>query len=116
MRVTWYRFAATFGHGWEGYLTLVLLIGLTGGIAMGSMAAASGLLVVDDIAGCGEAGDDPKGTALGDAQCRGDLTQAHPRVAGDADEGPGTGRKAPPRHEITVTLFQKFIASFLVPA
>ena len=36
------------------------LIGLIGGIAMGSMAAASGLLVIDDIAGCGEAGDDPK--------------------------------------------------------
>jgi hypothetical protein len=34
----------------------VLLIGLIGGIAMGSMAAVSGPLVVDDIAGCGEAG------------------------------------------------------------
>jgi hypothetical protein len=103
-------------HRREGYLTLVPLIGLIGGIAMDSAAAASGLRVVDDIAGCGEAGDDPKGTALGDAQCRGDLTQAHPRVAGDADEGPGTGWKAPPRHEITVTSFQKFVASFLVPA
>ena len=70
------------------------LTGLTGGIATGSMAAASGLRVVDDIAGCGEAGDDPKGTALGDAQRRGDVTQAHPRVAGDAPEGPGTGWKA----------------------
>jgi hypothetical protein len=53
MRVTWHRFAATFGHRWEAYLTLVLLIGLIGGIAMGSMSAASGLRVVDDMAGCG---------------------------------------------------------------
>jgi hypothetical protein len=94
----------------------VLLIGLIGGIAMGSMAAASGLLVVDDIASCGEAGDDPEGTALGDAQRRGDLTRAHPSVPGDADEGPGTGWKAPPQHEISVVVFQKFIASFLEPA
>ena len=94
----------------------MLLIGLIGGIAMGSLAAASGLLVVDDIAGCGEAGDDPQGTALGDAQRRGDVTQAHPRVAGDADEGPGTGWRVPLRHEISAALFQKFIASFLEPA
>ena len=39
----------------------MLLIGLIGRIAMGSMAAASGVLVVDDITGCGEAGDDAKG-------------------------------------------------------
>jgi hypothetical protein len=93
---TWYRFAATFDRKQEGYLTLVLLTGLTGGMAMDPVAAASGLLVVDGIAGCGEAGDDPKGTALGDARRRGDLTRAYPRVAGDADEGPGTGWKAPP--------------------
>jgi hypothetical protein len=40
MRVGWYRFAATFGRRWGGYLTLVLLIGLIGGIALGSVAAA----------------------------------------------------------------------------
>jgi hypothetical protein len=68
----------------------VLLIGSVA-FAMDSVAAASGLLVVNGIAGCDEAGDDSRGTALGDAQRRGDLTQAHPRVAGDADEGPGTG-------------------------
>ena len=38
--VVWYRFAATFGRRWGGYLTLVLLIGLIGGIGMGSVAAA----------------------------------------------------------------------------
>jgi hypothetical protein len=73
-----------------GHLILVLLTGLTGGIAMGSVAAASGLLVVDDTAGCGEAGDDPQDAALGDAQHRDGVTQTHHRVVGDADEGLGT--------------------------
>jgi hypothetical protein len=51
------------------------------------VAAASGLLVVDEIAGCGQAGDDSQGAALGDAQRRAEVTRAHPRVVGDADEG-----------------------------
>jgi hypothetical protein len=38
--VAWYRFVATFGRRWGGYLTLVLLMGLIGGIALGSVAAA----------------------------------------------------------------------------
>jgi hypothetical protein len=40
MRVAWYRFTATLGRRRDGYLTIVLLIGLVGGIAMGSVAAA----------------------------------------------------------------------------
>src|ERR1700688_4620317 len=40
LRVTWYRFRATFGRRWGGYLGIVLLIGLVGGLAMGSIAAA----------------------------------------------------------------------------
>jgi hypothetical protein len=40
LRVAWYRLRATFGRRWGGYLTLVLLIGLVGGIAMASIAAA----------------------------------------------------------------------------
>ena len=35
-----YRSRATFRKGWPGYLSLVLLIGLVGGLAMGSLAAA----------------------------------------------------------------------------
>jgi FtsX-like permease family len=35
-----YRFGATFRRRWGGYLTIALLIGLVGGIAMGSIAAA----------------------------------------------------------------------------
>ena len=40
LQVAWYRFTATFGRRWGGYLSIVLLIGLTGGTAMGSIAAA----------------------------------------------------------------------------
>jgi hypothetical protein len=40
LRVAWYRFGVTFRHRWGGYLALAVLIGLTGGIAMSSMAAA----------------------------------------------------------------------------
>ena len=40
MAVAWYRFTATFGRRWGGYLAIVLVIGLIGGIAMASVAAA----------------------------------------------------------------------------
>ncbi len=36
----WYRFRVTFGNRWGGYLTVVLLVGLLGGVAMGSVAGA----------------------------------------------------------------------------
>ncbi len=39
LRVTWYRFRVTFGRRWLGYLSVVVLIGLIGGIAMASIAA-----------------------------------------------------------------------------
>jgi FtsX-like permease family len=38
--VAWYSFRATFRRRWGGYLAIVLLIGLVGGLAMGSVAAA----------------------------------------------------------------------------
>jgi hypothetical protein len=38
--VAWYRFRSTFADRWSGYLTLVLLLGLVGGLAMGAVAAA----------------------------------------------------------------------------
>lgn len=40
LRLAWYRFAATFGRRWAGYLSIVLLIGLLGGLALGSVAGA----------------------------------------------------------------------------
>jgi hypothetical protein len=39
-RVAWYRFRATWRRRRGGYLALILLTGLIGGIAMGSLAAA----------------------------------------------------------------------------
>ena len=39
-RVAWYRFRCTWSERWAGYLALVLLLGLLGGLAMGSVAAA----------------------------------------------------------------------------
>ena len=40
LRIAAYRFRATFRRRWGGYLTLALLIGLVGGVAMGSLTAA----------------------------------------------------------------------------
>ena len=39
-RVAWYRFRATLGRRWGGYLSLALVVGLAGGVALGSAAAA----------------------------------------------------------------------------
>ena len=40
LRASWYRFRATFRHELASYLTIALLLGLVGGLAMGSLAAA----------------------------------------------------------------------------
>ena len=40
MSVAWYVFRATFRRRWSGLLAIVLLIGLVGGLAMGSIAGA----------------------------------------------------------------------------
>jgi hypothetical protein len=40
LRVVSYRFRVTFRRRWAGYLSLALLIGLVGGVAMGALAAA----------------------------------------------------------------------------
>jgi hypothetical protein len=36
----WYRFGATFRRRWPGYLAIILLVGLVGGVAMASIAGA----------------------------------------------------------------------------
>jgi hypothetical protein len=38
--VSWYHFRARFHQRWSGYLTVALLIGLVGGVAIGAVAAA----------------------------------------------------------------------------
>jgi hypothetical protein len=40
LRVAWYRFGTTLARRWGGYVALTVLIGLVGGLAMGSIAAA----------------------------------------------------------------------------
>jgi hypothetical protein len=40
IRVSWFRFRATFGARWGTYLSVVLLVGLVGGVAMGAVAGA----------------------------------------------------------------------------
>lgn len=40
VRVAWYRFRATFHRRWTGYLSIVLLVGMIGGIALASIAGA----------------------------------------------------------------------------
>lgn len=40
LRVAGYRSRATFGRRWGGYLSLLLLVGLVGGLSMGVLAAA----------------------------------------------------------------------------
>ncbi len=40
LRVAWYRFRASFGRRWPAYLSVVLLIGSVGGVAMASIAGA----------------------------------------------------------------------------
>lgn len=39
-RLAWYRLRATFRRRLSGYLTLALLVGLVGGVALGSLTAA----------------------------------------------------------------------------
>jgi hypothetical protein len=54
LRVASYRFRATFGRCWLGNATIILLIGLVGGLAMGSIAGArrtqSALLLANLVA------------------------------------------------------------------
>jgi MacB-like periplasmic core domain/FtsX-like permease family len=75
LRVARYRFRATFGDRWGGYLALVLLVGLVGGLALGAVAAArrtqaafpaylastnpSDLTVLTGLTGSGPGGYDP---------------------------------------------------------
>lgn len=40
LRVAWYRFSRTLSARWFGYLSIVLLVGLLGGLAMGAIAGA----------------------------------------------------------------------------
>ena len=63
------------------------------------VAVAAAVLVLDDVLGPGEIGDDALGGALGDARPGGDVAQPHARVVRDAQQHPGVaGQEAPVRH------------------
>jgi hypothetical protein len=40
LRLSWWRFRATFGQRWSGYLGIVLVVGLLGGLSMAAVAGA----------------------------------------------------------------------------
>ncbi len=68
-----------------------------------AVAIATAILVLDDVAGLGQVGDDPERGALGDAERSGDVAQAHPRIMRDADQGAGmVGEETPLRHNTSI--------------
>lgn len=70
---------------------------------MDAIAVTTPVLVLDDVAGFDQVGDDAEGAAFGDVDHGGDVTQAHAGVVRDADEDPGmVGEEAPLRHDTSV--------------
>ena len=68
-------------------------------VGLDLVAVAAAVLVLDDVPGLGEIGDDAVGGALGDARPGRAIAQPHARVAGGARQHPGVaGRDAPVRH------------------
>ena len=77
---------------------------LYGRLARRSVAVAAAVLVLDDVPGLGEIGDDAGGGALADARPGRDVPQPHARVVGDAQQHPGVaGQEAPVRHARTLS-------------
>jgi hypothetical protein len=59
------------------------------------------VLLLDDIAGLGEVGDDPVSVPLGDGKTGGDVAQPYLWVVRDAQEGPTVGgEEVPLSHEV----------------
>ena len=68
-------------------------------IGLHPVAVPAAALLLDDVPGLGEVTDDPERAALGDPDGRGDITQPHPRVAGDAQQHQSVvGQEAPGPH------------------
>ena len=68
-------------------------------VGLDLVAVAAAVLLLDDVPGLGEIGDDAVGGALGDARPGRDVAQPHARVVGDAQQHPGVvGQEAPLRH------------------
>src|SRR6266704_1847041 len=72
-------------------------------VGLDLVAVAAAVLVLDDVPGPGEIGDDAVSGALGDARPGRDVAQPHARVAGDAQQHPGVvGQETPVRHARTL--------------
>jgi len=70
------------------------------------VAVAAAVLLLDEVAGCGQVGDDAVGAALGDVQAGGDVAQACARVVGDAQQRPGViGQETPACHDNSLPYF-----------
>src|SRR5205085_11007366 len=85
--------------------------GLAGGrlperlVGLDLVAVTPALLLLDDVAGLGEVGDDAVGAALGDPDPLGDVAQPDAGVMGDADQHPSVvGEEVPTLHAPDSTL------------
>ena len=85
-----------------------------GEVVLDTVAIATAVLVLDDVAGLGQVSDDAEGGALGDTERSCDVPQAHPRIVSDADQGAGmVGKEAPLRHGTSIDRsFLNQVASF----
>jgi hypothetical protein len=77
-----------------------------GQVRLDLVAVAAAVLLLDEVAGCGQVGDDGVGAALGDVQAGGDVAQARARVVGDAQQRPGVvGQETPACHDNSLPYF-----------
>ena len=83
-------------------------------VGLDLVAVAAAVLVLDDVPGLGEIGDDAVSGALGAARPGRDVGQLHTRPrAMHGSTGRGrSGSSSPPRPHTIVDQFQKSIASF----
>ena len=72
------------------------------------VAVAAAVLLLHDVPGLSQIGDDTVGAALGDAHPGRDVAQPHARVVGDAQQHPGmVGQETPPLHHPNLTQFSR---------
>jgi hypothetical protein len=68
-------------------------------VGLDLVAVAAAVFVLEDVAGCGQVGDDAVGAAFGDAQAGRDVAQPRPRVVGQAQQHAGVvGQETPALH------------------
>ena len=74
---------------------------------------AAAVFVLDDVAGCGQVGDDGVDAAVRDAQAGRDVAQPRARVVGDAQQDPGVvGQETPAFHASQTTVSRNILLVF----